>query len=355
MIGLAKCQKDNYDLEHFRSSMVGSASALPLITINTGIEGRFSRVLNQFLTPIKHPLLPQAASPSQLSVAEINRDLAIMGEIQTRTIYTLAFVESHILPPPQFFEKCLNELSLPYTHSHSQELSKPALAAVLGSPKFWGAVTHPPISAKAPIFAATTATAASTGFVDTIYVDGGKLISHNSAAVGIQNSLVREFTPSAYAHQPVLIVSHSFPAVASAIDALKSLGCGKIYTVGFVVPPDSPLADNTHHCRSLGFSNSEAPFAVISALEASQAQLLIPLIRLISAHGTHRGPKRMLLDIGNGWDQKILSASGILASGWIINTVEDVAAWTAVEMMKCLVGQSVPYDFLKMAGKKGFF
>jgi 3-dehydroquinate dehydratase-1 len=340
---------------NFRSGMVASASATPLIAINIGLEGRFSRALNRLLTHIKHPLLPQAASPSQLSVAEINRDLAIIGKVQTRTIYTLAFVESHIIPPPQFFEKCLNELSLPYTHSHLKELSNSALAAILGSPKFGGAVTNPPITAKASIFSGKTATAISTGFVDTIYVDDGKLIGHNSAAIGIQDSLVREFTPSAYAHQPVLIVSYSFLAVASEIHAVRSLGCGMIHTVGFIMPPESPLAENTHHCRSLDFSNSEAPFAVISALEASPAQLLIPLIRLISVHGTHRVPNRMFLDIGNGWDQKILSASGILDSSWIINRVEDFAAWTAVEMMKSLVGQSIPHDFLRMAGKKGFF
>jgi 3-dehydroquinate dehydratase I len=319
------------------------------------MEGRFSRVLNRFLTPIKHPLLPQAASPSQLSVAEINRDLAIMGDIQKRTIYTLAFAESHIIPPPQLFEKCFNELSLPHTHSYSEDLSKSALSAILSSPNFGGAVVHPPIAAKAPFFAATTTTATSTGFVDTICIDGGKLVGHNAVTQGILHTLVREFTPSAYARQPILIVSHSFPAVASAIHALKSLRCGRIYTVGFVVPPSSPLADNTHHCRSLEFEDSGAPFAVVSALEAGEAQLLIPLLRLISAHSTHRGPKRMFLDLGNGKDQKTLTASGIVAGGWIINTVEDVAAWTAAEMMKCIVGQSVPYDFLRMAGKKGFY
>jgi hypothetical protein len=48
-------------------------------------------------------------------------------------------------------------------------------------------------------------------------------------------------------------------------------------------------------------------------------------------------------------------ACAVIAAGWIVNTAEDVAAWTAVEMMKCLVGQSVSYDFVRMAGKKGFF
>jgi 3-dehydroquinate dehydratase-1 len=223
-----------------------------------------------------------------------------MGEIQKCIIYTLAFAESHIIPPPQLFEKCLNKLSLSHIHSYSEDLSKSAISTILSSPNFGGAVIHPPINAKAPLFAATTLTATSTGFVDTIYIDGSKIIGHNAATQGILHTLVREFSPSAYAHQPILIVSHSFPAVAPAIHALKSLRCGKIYTVWFAVPPSSTLAENTHHCRSLEFEDSDAPFAVISALRAGEGQLLTPLLGLIGAHGAHRSPKRIFVDIRNG-------------------------------------------------------
>jgi hypothetical protein len=105
----------------------------------------------------------------------------------------------------------------------------------------------------------------------TIYVDNSKLISYNAAMKGILNTIVREFAPSAYAHKPILIVSHSFLAVASAIYDMKSLHCGTIYTIGFAIPSFPSLAENTQHCRSLKFVDSDTPFAVISALTASDA------------------------------------------------------------------------------------
>ncbi len=42
-----------------------------MIALCAGEKGRLSRVLNRFLTPVTHPLLPVKAAPGQLSVEEI--------------------------------------------------------------------------------------------------------------------------------------------------------------------------------------------------------------------------------------------------------------------------------------------
>lgn len=44
---------------------------MPIISLCTTDAGKLTRVLNRVLTPVTHPLLPAAAAPGQLSVAEI--------------------------------------------------------------------------------------------------------------------------------------------------------------------------------------------------------------------------------------------------------------------------------------------
>lgn len=349
LVGIATCQKDNYDLERFRSSKRSNPAAPPLIAINAGLEGRFSRIMNPFLNPIKHNLLPRAASPSQLSLAEINRGLAILGEIRTATLYTFSFGSSCITPPPQFFEKCLNELSLPHLHTHSAIPSESTLTKTLGSLNFGGAVILPPVKATASMFASVSGAAKATGLVDTIVAKDGKLHGHNTVAMGIIRTLTRDFTPSAYANQCALVVSHSFAAAASAIYALQALRCRKVYTIGFTIPEKSPLTLIMQRCYSLSFEEDEAPFAVLSALAKDDIHLLSPLFQLL---GSPNKPFRKFLDVANQSRQRWTKNN---SQPWLFSDAEEVAAWTAVEMMKLLVGQNVPYDFVRMAGKEGFF
>ncbi len=67
-----------------------------------GATGQFSRTQNQVFTPITHPLLPIIAAPGQMSAAEINQALALLGQLPKR-----AYMESAALPaeapPPRLF------------------------------------------------------------------------------------------------------------------------------------------------------------------------------------------------------------------------------------------------------------
>lgn len=45
---------------------------VPTIVLCTGEKGKIARVLNRFLTPVTHPLLPAKAAPGQMSVQEIH-------------------------------------------------------------------------------------------------------------------------------------------------------------------------------------------------------------------------------------------------------------------------------------------
>ncbi len=57
---------DNYSLERFRTKVSASATK-PLLAVNMGAAGQFSRIVNPVFTPITHEAMPFKAAPGQLS------------------------------------------------------------------------------------------------------------------------------------------------------------------------------------------------------------------------------------------------------------------------------------------------
>ncbi|KAI8373701.1 3-dehydroquinate synthase-domain-containing protein [Blakeslea trispora] len=71
IVGYARDFYDNIELETFRHE-VDPRQDKKLIMINMGPYGKLSRVANNFLSPVTHPVLPMVAAPGQLSVAELS-------------------------------------------------------------------------------------------------------------------------------------------------------------------------------------------------------------------------------------------------------------------------------------------
>ncbi|KAI9279232.1 hypothetical protein BC943DRAFT_170590 [Umbelopsis sp. AD052] len=71
LIGTAKCMQDNIELEVFREQVKGNFK--PLIAVNMGDKGKLSRLLNPFLTPTTHILLPFVAAPGQMTDQQIEQ------------------------------------------------------------------------------------------------------------------------------------------------------------------------------------------------------------------------------------------------------------------------------------------
>ena len=86
LVGTASKIEDNFDLMSFKKRMQG-AHKIPLIAINMGEAGKLSRILNGFLTPVSHPELPFKAAPGQLSAADIQRGLSLLGETKRKEFY----------------------------------------------------------------------------------------------------------------------------------------------------------------------------------------------------------------------------------------------------------------------------
>lgn len=358
MIAMVSTIEDNYELEYFRSIIKAKYTYPLLSAVNMGRMGQLSRALNTVFSPITHPLLPIIAAPGQLTAAEINEALHIMGQLPKRDIYAIGSFR----PTSQsmFMEKCFNELSLPHNFNTLDRGPKGSIEAVIMQPNFGGAYVNPPLSSSAPYIPAMSAAARAIGLIDTITVDSSdgqhKLVGENAAWKGVRATLTRDYVPSAYRGRAAIILSSSESDASAAIFALRSLDVGPIYTVGFRA--SGPLAPGLEPFTSIqSVKLVEKPFVIVSALPPEKSLLVQPLLRHYSSNGRSSPPStrgKVYLDLTSGprkGDPLAVAAS----AGWTAYGIEDVNAWTTVETLRLLVGQNVPFDFVRMASGRGLY
>ena len=419
MIAIINDHNENFELEYFRSRMRAEyPDAPPLSAVNMGETGQFSRTLNRVFTPITHPLLPIIAAPGQMSAAEINAALSLLGQLPKKNVYGIhcggvgsgGSVGGGGAP---FYEKCFNELGLP--HQFAVVERGPAgggggaldLDLWCNQRNFGGAYLNPPVPcpsiAQSAFFASLnggegpvlTEAARAIGMVDTIVVHAGSassfdaamgdaglspssssgggggggsgaaaqalppdasIVLDNSVWRGILNCLTKEFSPSAYFGRPAVVLASSGDDAASALFALSALSVSKIYTVGFKTPaslaasaaaPIEPFnsLESLRRARRGGAS----PFVVVSALPAEKSALVGMLLRVFSGGGS----SGVFLDLAN--DGRGAAAVGAEGLGFVKYGAADVLAFTTVETLKALVGQNVPYSFVRLAGGRRLY
>jgi len=319
--------------------------------------GQLSRALNKVFTPITHPLLPMIAAPGQLSAAEINMALHSMGQMPKVDIYGIGSYRS--TTQAMFFEKCFNELSLPHQFMFVERSPRGSIDGIIRRPNFGGAYINPPLAASAPYLPTLSTAARTIGQVDTVTVrsEGGRptFLGDNATWNGIRATLSRDFVPSAYCGRAALVLASSEPDASAAIFALKSLGIGPIYTIGFKT--HGPLACEVEPVRSIeDVQRLQQPFVIISALPAEKSLLVVPLLKHYRVNGRGAGnlASKVFVDLANGprkVDPLVMAAS----SGWTAYGNADVSAWTTVETLRLLVGQNVPFDFVRLASGRGLF
>ncbi|KAL4906374.1 type I 3-dehydroquinase-domain-containing protein [Aspergillus multicolor] len=345
MIAMVDSVEANYELEYFRSTVKQTHGTYPLLSaVNMGQLGQLSRALNTVFSPITHPLLPMIAAPGQLTAAEINEALHIMGQLPKRDLYAIGSFRA--TPQSMFMEKCFNELSLPHTLTSMDRGPAGSLERVLSQPSFGGAALHPPLSGTLHLPAISDA-ARAIGLVDTIVATSpGSLVGENATWKGIRATLTRDYVPSAYRGRAAIILAGSESEASASIFALRSLGVGAIYTVGFRAA--GPLADGLEPFTSIqSVKLVEQPFVIVSALPPEKSLLVQPLLRHYRSTGRASPPStrgKVYLDLTRG--ERTGDPVGVAErSGWTAYGIEDVNAWTTVEMLRLLVGQNVPFDF----------
>ncbi|OUM66753.1 hypothetical protein PIROE2DRAFT_50789 [Piromyces sp. E2] len=89
LIGYAHKLQDNFTLYTFVKEIVPSLGLQykPVIAMNMGPLGQISRALNEFFSPVTHPILPFKAAPGQLSIQEINKIRSSIGLIAPKKYY----------------------------------------------------------------------------------------------------------------------------------------------------------------------------------------------------------------------------------------------------------------------------
>lgn len=357
MIAMVHTPEENYALEYFRSTIKSRGSGPPLSAVNMGQTGQLSRALNTVFSPITHPLLPMIAAPGQLSAAEINEAMHIMGQLPKRDLYAIGSFRP--TPHSMFMEKCFNELGLPHNLSSIDRGLKGSIESILSQPHFGGAYLNPPVPSATSYIPEASKAACAIGLIDTIAVvsDTGaksRLIGENTAWKGIRATLTLEYVPSAYGTRAAILLASSEADASPAIFALRSLGIGSIYTVGFKA--SGPLSAGLEPFTSIqSVKLVEQPFVIVSALPPEKSLLVQPLLRHYGV-SDRQSPScgRIYLDLTSG-PRKGDPLAVARGAGWTAYGAEDVSAWTTVETLRLLVGQNVPFDFVRMASGRTLF
>lgn len=144
IVGTASSVQDNYDLLAFRDRIAKAGKTKPLLTINMGVQGQLSRVLNPVLSPVTHPLMPGRAAPGQLTFAEIQSAMHLIGQSPRRKFCLFGTPIAHS-KSPLLHNTGFQLLGLPHEYGrHETPTVDQSVVDFIRSPDFGGAsVTIP--------------------------------------------------------------------------------------------------------------------------------------------------------------------------------------------------------------------
>ncbi|KAI4933988.1 uncharacterized protein J4E92_003658 [Alternaria infectoria] len=237
LVGVAKSLEDNYALAEFKS-WANTAHPVPLIAINMGEHGKLSRILNGFMTPVSHPLLPSATAPGQLSAADIRRGLSLMGEITTKKLFIFGSPVAQS-PSPRLHNKLFGETGLPHVYGRHETVDASSIKDIIRSPDFGGAsVTIPLKQDVVPLLDGLGPEVDVIGALNTIVPESSidessgeevvRLIGRNTDYLGMMLILRNA---GAQGSGSALVIGGGGTSRA-AIYALKEMGYGPIYLLG---------------------------------------------------------------------------------------------------------------------------
>ncbi|OQR86371.1 pentafunctional AROM polypeptide [Achlya hypogyna] len=172
---------------------------MPTIAVCTTPAGALSRVLNRTLTPVTHPLLPVAAAPGQLSVAEIQSLRQTLGMLPGRAYFLFGSPIQHS-PSPAMHNAAFAHLGLPHTYRLLEATDVGVYEAVLRNETFGGASVTIPHKVDIIRFVDELSPAATAiGAVNTLVpsAETGVILGDNTDWLGILRPVQRRLeTPS---------------------------------------------------------------------------------------------------------------------------------------------------------------
>ncbi|CAL1710609.1 unnamed protein product [Somion occarium] len=280
IVSKANSIQDNFALYNFVTHKRLTTLAKPVIAINMGIEGQMSRVLNPTFSPVTHPLLPNKAAPGQLSFAEIQTALHLIGQLPSLRFFLFGTPIAHSMSPT-LHNTAFRILSLPHKYELLETTSVgQEIKATITAPDFGGAsVTIPFKLDVIPLLDSLSPDAEVIGAVNTIIPrrtpEGlHTLYGDNTDWLGIRNCIQSRLPATLHKPEVALVIGAGGTSRA-AIYALYKLGVKKIYifnrtktSAEVLVDAFSNLAD-IHIVPVLGEWPGNPPSVIVSTVPAS--------------------------------------------------------------------------------------
>ncbi|KAJ1971868.1 3-dehydroquinate dehydratase (3-dehydroquinase) [Dimargaris xerosporica] len=147
LVSVARTMTDNMMLHQFAEHHRQLPQAKPLVALNMGPIGQWSRVMCPYLAPVTHVQLPTKAAPGQLSVAEICQARTLLGQIPRQHYYLFGTPIAHSLSP-LLHNTGFTALGLPHHYGLVETDSSAAFAKMFQQPDFGGASITIPLKEK---------------------------------------------------------------------------------------------------------------------------------------------------------------------------------------------------------------
>lgn len=127
---------DNFTMLQFRETFKNGP---PLMTMNMGLDGQLSRMLNPVFSPCTHGALPTPSAPGQLTFAQMQRGLHLMGKLPAKKFFLFGTPIS-ASKSPLLHNTAFETLGLPHNYSRFEtETVDDRLREIIRSPYFGGA------------------------------------------------------------------------------------------------------------------------------------------------------------------------------------------------------------------------
>jgi pentafunctional AROM polypeptide len=240
LVGTANTLQDNFALAEFKL-WAESSHPIPVIAINMGEHGKLSRILNNFMTPVSHPLLPSATAPGQLSATDIRHGLALIGEITPRKFCIFGSPVQQSRSPPMH-NTLFRETGLPHSYSICDTTNIDDIRTFIHRPDFGGASITIPLKLDViPLLDRLGPEVEAIGAMNTVVrevnIDEAtgeevtQLVGRNTDYLGMVLVLRRAGAQGGAGLQPALVIGGGGTSRA-AIYALHEMQYAPIYLLG---------------------------------------------------------------------------------------------------------------------------
>lgn len=354
IVGKANSLEDNFKLHDFVKKHSEGPNAKPIIAINMGVDGQMSRILNETFSPVTHPLLPVKAAPGQLSFAQIQSALHLLGKIPAQKYYLFGNPIGHSLSPT-LHNTAFGLLGLPHTYEAFQTYAvTEQLKQRIRAPEFGGAsVTIPFKRDILALLDETSAHAKAIGAVNTIIprtkADGTRvLFGENTDWLGIRDVVLAKLPAHIPEIDAALVVGAGGTSRA-AIYALHTLGAKHIYLYNRTRAAAEELVTAFPNVKlelvdTLGAYPGPAPVVVVGTIPATATatekdvagHLYIPETVFASERGG------LVVDMAYKPADTPLLQQARKAEGWVTVQGVEVLLEQAYEQFVRWTGRHVP-------------